>query len=409
MHIDRDLTAPFALDGNFANLSTSVEPLQQQAQLATELTNDEAKRIADAQDAVVVAQVKAAQGMGGYPDLDTNVQAFGVSDGILKGLAAGAGNFMKVRAYNQQQKQLQQAYGVYADSQRAQMAQLQAQADARAAREQSGMGLMAPQMQPFYAAMDSAGRTQLLKEQGARVAAPLEGEAQGLKARAAAPYEGEAEGIKAKASAQGKGEAKAAEAIAERSGVLKHAMASGYGPAQLEVGGVPQIGRVNSYRYMTGQNPTTSLDLTREELANRNADVQYRAGALKLGALPGQLQREAAKDQLGIMHAQVEARYGDALKQIDLLTGENKLKEAETAKQKLLTYRPLYDQAIAKYEGMTPGQVKLFNSQMKSQNLPYELPEKPEAKYSPVKHDGRVTGWTDTQGHVYDKNRKLKN
>jgi hypothetical protein len=90
---------------------------------------------------------------------------------------------------------------------------------------------------------------------------------------------------------------------------------------------------------------------------------------------------------------------------IDKLTGENKLEEANDLKGRLAEGRQRYDQLVGLYDSLTPGQIKLYNSQFKSMNLPYELPDK---KMTPTTYMGKVTGFTDSSGHVYDANGNPK-
>lgn len=108
----------------------------------------------------------------------------------------------------------------------------------------------------------------------------------------------------------------------------------------------------------------TALDLESKKLANQSA-------------------------QLANTQKQVELKYTDALKQIDLLTGQNKLQEAEKLKGIVSEGRQLYDSYITSYDKLTNGQIKLFNSKMKSLGAPYELPEKEDLKA--VEKNGKVT------------------
>lgn len=102
--------------------------------------------------------------------------------------------------------------------------------------------------------------------------------------------------------------------------------------------------------------------------------------AIDTQAKPTLTQQEITKNALDIKVKEADVAYASVLKQIDVLTGQNKLEEAARMKRDLETGRTLYNQAVAKYNQMTPGQVKLFNAQMKSLGLGFYLPERSENK-----------------------------
>lgn len=96
----------------------------------------------------------------------------------------------------------------------------------------------------------------------------------------------------------------------------------------------------------------------------------------------------------------VNLKYADVLKQVDLLLGQGKVDEANRLKTGLQEGQKLYNDYVAGYGGLSNGQIKLFNSHMKSINAPFTLPEKDE--YKAVTEKGKVKQFYDPQsGQVY--------
>lgn len=356
---------------------------QQQAKLAAMQTAEQQKALLASYDP---ANVLAGQKMVYANTPDAPALKFGTTatDPVLQfGELAGNGinNFYAMRQYKQQQQQAKDMASQYnaANLKYQDMAtQLaQQQAETKAAHIELANRSMAT--------LNNPDATPEEKQQAmANLNTAMEGTFGTKFGETMAPQ------LAHNALAQETGTAEGQKTVAEKSAILKHAIGSGYGPGQLEVGGVPQPGRMTSFKYMTGTDPVTSQDITRKDLENQQT-------ANTVAAQPAKLEREAVSENLSNSIKAVEAKYADAKANIDVLTGQGRLEEAEAAKKHLDEGRGIYDQAVANYEHMTAGQVKLFNSQMKSLKLPYELPEKEEKKLTAVTNKGKVTQFYDAK------------
>jgi len=189
------------------------------------------------------------------------------------------------------------------------------------------------------------------------------------------------------------GTGKGQETVAEKSAVLGHARGSGYGPENLEVNGIPQPGRVNSYKYMTGDTPTTSQDIRKANNELQKQQVDLGMAQNNLAAQPTQLKQEAEGRALENHNKQVQAKYAEALRQIDVWKGQNEMDKAQKEETRLNEGYSRWQEANAHYATMTPGQIKAFNAGMKSLGLPYTLVEKEDLKA--VTEKGKVTQFYD--------------
>jgi hypothetical protein len=351
------------------------EPAAQQANLAQAISQQQYKNLADLNNAKLQAGAYRNLGSiyGGAPQLQTNVEANTIPEGVLKGLATGLGNFTNFRQYGQRQQAYRDLAGLQQQQQQNQIDLAERQLKAQGQRDLAafnylrGLGTASPgvnspkftdlsvsdsPLATLYSISDRTGRDKILTDL-----------ATGNVSNYLAPFEGTAKGQST---------------VNEKSTILGHTIKSGYGPNALEVKGVPIPGRLNSFRFLTGQEPTTSLDVEKDLLSNQQLSNT-------VAAQPTQLTQEAVGRELDNNMKMVTAKYADAKAQIDVLLGQGKVDEANQLKSHLDAGKQRYDQAVSAYDRLTPGQVKLFNSQMKSLKLPYELPEKQELKASTKK------------------------
>lgn len=357
-----------------------IAPLQQSsgAQLAgynTAIQNAIAKSVLGASRP---ADMQAALSYPSAPSLQ-----FSPNPTFAQGVGEGIGNFMALRNYRTRTEMLNQAVLRQQEKEKKQMEMLKATEVANQTRRTTGRGLLKPEEQSFYDVLPGDEQDKILIKR-----------ATGKADAAMAPDQGLAEGQKKIA------EHDALVAAIQKIGPLETRNAQG------EM--VPNPVAVRAYSELIGKTPYLTLDANNDYIEAKQNNVNLKKSENELGAQPGQLKREALKSELEIKQEQVNLKYADALKMVDKLTAESKLDEANELKTRLSEGRKRYDQLVNLYDSLTPGQIKLYNSQFKSMNLPYELPEKAENKKTPIKHKGEVTGFTDSEGNVYDAKGNLK-
>lgn len=311
------------------------------------------------------------------PALKFGVDAKGIGDGVVQGLGNALNNALQMKQYGQQQDQVTQYNQRMQDlSQQMDLAaaQKQQQADLAAAEEAKFVQSLPERVRPYYQQADDVGRRAMLLDLSRPGLAPGIGEADALKK------------------------------ISEHDALM--AVVKQYGP--LEIDGKPNPAAVRAYSELIGKSAYLSTDASKAVIDVNKANVDLKKAQNDLGAQPGQLKRQALNEELGLTIKKVEAKYAEAMALADKLTAEGKITEANDLKTRTVEGRKRYDQAVAAYDTLTPGQIKLMNSQFKSLGTPYELPEKKENKLTPVKNKGKVTGFTDDQGHVYDKDGNPK-
>lgn len=325
------------------------------------------------------AQQQHPPNVGGFT---TQVSASNVPEGIMKGVAAGMGNLGQVLQQRAMQKQQQQQL-----AQRIELAQRAEMDKQRREAVQVDLGnaaiatLNSPQASneekiSAYQTMNALTGGQYAQDM-AKQYGSQQVEAMGKVPLAKAAAEGEAAAYKIKSDA-------AAQA----------------GP--LEMNGVPQPGAINAYRGLMGFTPNTSLDVEKSMLSNKQATVDLQKSANELSVQPQILAQKIAGNELDMFAQQVENKYVEAEKKIDLLVGQSKLDEAKQLKERLATGRTFWQNAQAKYESMTPGEVKMFNSSMKGMELPFELPEKKDATEKPTKYQPIKNKLTGSVNSVFD-------
>jgi hypothetical protein len=327
------------------------------------------------------ADLVAANYYPDAPQLKFDTNATGIGTGIMQGLGNAVNNYQTIKNYRTRTEMLNNAVLEQRQREQQQQDMLRATEEYNAERRKTGRGLLKPEEQSFYDVLSPEEQDKILIKR-----------ATGKADAAMAPDVGAADGAKK---------------IAEHDALVE--AYKQYGPLEVKdpkTGEmIPNPVAVRGYAELMGKSPYLTLDANKDVIQTRQANVNLKSSENELQAQPGKLKREAAQDELSISKSKVELKYADALKMIDKLTGENKLEEANDLKGRLAEGRQRYDQLVGLYDSLTPGQIKLYNSQFKSMNLPYELPDK---KMTPTTYMGKVTGFTDSSGHVYDANGNPK-
>ena len=281
-----------ALQNPFANLGSAFEAQKQQSQLAQLLSEEQFKRLqalSDPQNNLALARASASA-QGNYPSFDPTVQASGIGEGLIKGVAKGIAHVPEQLAYNRQRREigLAQQYAQQAQAQQRELVMNQITAQQQQAQAaQQHLSQTNPQLASLYVYMSPEGRQSLLSGIGTREI--------GLQY---APKE----------------------AVAKEIGnqQVRQAQAQELGQVPLEVGGIPQPNALNQYQNIYGRAPITSVDVEKGLLGNTSQRLQNAEQANKLSVQPQQLQQDIAKGALGITGAtldnqikSVEAQFAD--------------------------------------------------------------------------------------------------
>jgi hypothetical protein len=371
----------------FANLQTAFAPQQQMALQSAEAI----KR----QVALANSQNSGARGLASLysrqPDapqlkFGVDVPDHSIAEGVTQGLGNAVNNFIQMKHYGNQQRQVQDLANYYQDQQK----QARDLATQQAAQQQqlennqfNAIQQRYPDLAGAYQNSNAEGRNKLWTDLATRDV--------GL---TYTPKEGTAEGQKQ----------------VNEANVINQAVKNA-GP--VELGGVPQPGQIDNIRQIRGTAPTTSLDVNKQILDNKSADLGLQSAQVglrkdinDLGAQPQRIKQELESNSVKIAQDRVNLKHADALKQIEVLTGQGKLEEAQKAKQNLDDGQQRYQTALGLYTNMNNGQIKLFNTQMKSLGLPYELPEKENLKAA-TKNGNVKEFYNEETGTVY-KPKKAK-
>lgn len=330
------------------------------------------------------------------PKLNFDTNATGIGTGIMQGLGNAVNNSLQMRQFGQQQQAQQQYMQQQRDWQQQldlALAEKQKAADLaaaqKAANEEIALGGLTPRARATFGLMDPEGKRPFLNA----LAQPDLG-----------GFVGQGKGAEAKAAAPGLGEADAMQKVTAYDALMK--AIESIGP--LETNGVPNPPAIRAYSQLLGGKPYTSLDASNDVIDAKRNKIGMDKDANDLAYQPQRLENQNQADQLANSRAQIELKYADALKEADMILGQGKVDEAQKLKDHLTQGRKLWEDAMSKYDQMTPGQVKLFNSRMHGLEVPFSLPEKKEPVRKPLTRFGQVTGFVDDQGHVYDAKGKLK-
>ena len=310
----------------FDNLTQAFAPQTQQAQLSTDQTR------------LLMQALRAEQGQRAYnanrpPQLDFNVDARTPFEGIAKGIGSGLSNGLQLRAYGQQNRALQQQQQQQQTYLAQQQALLQQQAQAESARQTNYLGSL--KSNPVYAPLVMPYEMGNTTTRGDIEKLVADNEAK----RTFTPLLGTATG-------QGK--------FNENRAIIDGAAGLGYGPNNLEVGGVPQAAKINYYRGLTGDNtPTLTPDLKKTQLVNEEIRLGNQTRSLKNDYLPLEQSTKLLTDKANMQIKQIEAAAKQAQIDLDIEAGGLKndtsaaqLKAIER-KQTLLTQASEFKQNIA--------------------------------------------------------------
>lgn len=339
------------------------------------------------------AQNAGLRGLAGsMPDapqlkFGVDVPSGSIAEGITQGLGNATNNFLQMRNYGQQQQAVKDMATQYQQQQA--YARDLAQKQANETQQRFGNASQAfagidPRLQTAFDLADAANKEKLIAEYGTT---------------SFIPYRQKIEktgGVQADFAA---GDQTVKE-LGQRSIPLYNQDAQGVAKPLTP----QQAAQAKTYGQEVDtveQARNRALDIT-SKIQTLNANAPKVATAAKANALDlagKQLSNEQAA--LNVAQEKVNLKYADALKQIDVLTGKGELDKAQTAKTNLDQGRTRYDQAIAAYPTWGNGKIKLFNSQMKSLGLPYELPEKAELKATTEK--GKVKEFYDAETGIVTK------
>ncbi len=291
------------------------------------------------------------------PRLTINTDPQSTGSGIVGGLGDALNNAMQMGQYRQANAQRQSLM----DLARQRDLAAQAEAQKKAQKEAEFVSTLPEGLRSFYQQSDDIGRRAILTD----LAQPFLGAPRG----------------------QGQG----AEQAAKVDTLIQKRKPT-------DIGGVPQPANIDYNRALLGSAPTTAADLNKQALEIKKAQNE-------LGAQPALLKEQLLGAHLENSIKAVTAKYAESKAALDKLVGEGELEKAEEMKTKLSQGEAVYNHNLTNYAQLTPGQVKLFNSQMKSNKMPFELPEKDEktGELKAVTEKGKVKQFYDaTTGQVYN-------
>jgi hypothetical protein len=346
-------------NAQFAQLQNVFAP-QQQMQLQTAANLKALTQQYNAQNAGLRG-INTLAGL--YPDapkLQFGSTGDSLTEGLASGLGNGVNNFLAVKGYQRQNQMAQDLASQYQQQQQAARDLAQRQEQDTIAQEQNQYRTLEgvdPRLAQAYAYSDREGRKKLWGDMAATRITPLTGTAEGEKQ-------------------------------VNQGQVINNAVAK---LPPIELGGIPQPSAIDNVAQIRGKAPTLSLDLNKKELDNQQADVSLQKDKNSLVAQPEQLKQQIIGVQLDNNNKMVTAKYADAKAKADLLLAQGKVDEANRLTASLDDGMTLYNDYVARYNKLTPGQIKLFNSKMKAIKAPFELPEKAEPKYQAISKDGKVT------------------
>lgn len=374
--------------GNPLDPNGLIAPIQQGALNQTAMAENQLRnlmKIYQGAGSGLSPELRAAQLYPDAPDLKFGGNGRHWSDALTAGGSNFLNNYQQLKNYRRRTEMLNGAVLEQRKREQDQTDMLRRQEETANTRRTNGRGHLSQEEQVFFDSLSPEEQDKILVKR-----------ATGKADAAMAPDQGRAEGEKA---------------IAERTALIEELKKL----PPLEVKNakgemVPNPAGVRAYSELMARNPYLTLDANQDYIETQQANVNLKSSQNDLQAQPGELKRKATSEQLDISKKQVEVKYADAMALIDKLTGENKLEEAKELKTRLTEGRPLYEQALANWENLTPGQIKLMNSKFKSMNTPFELPEKKEEKneLKPLKNKGVITGWYDDAGHQYNADRSPK-
>ena len=354
-----DPEKPFA--GLNIGTGNAFDAQSQQAQQALALTDDQYKLISQLQNPQnsLAYQRQAAAAAGNVPQLRFGGETF------AEGLGNGINNYFGMRGYQQQQQgykdimQQQQAY------QQQQANDYRTQLMAQQTRRQKGGQKLPTSLRDIYSALDPSAQDKLLSDTAGKQL-----DSSSIIQASQDKLNWQRERFKA---------------------------LTGTYPEQVFAMGnqgalTPQMQSAWKYVYEADP-PKDALDFQKRYSETANTVEGAKSAVIDNQTRGQRNQANLDGSLLENSYKQVNLKYAEALKQADLLVAQGKAEEASKLKENLDGGMARFNQAMQQYEQMTPGQISLFNAQMKAIGLPYELPAKQELKA--VTNKGKVTQFYD--------------
>lgn len=358
------------------------DPFQDTPQLTGFAPAEQAAQATAAQlpDVDAVDYASMVRPFGRAPQMQgINVNATGIGDGLAQGISQGITGGLNMRAQQQWQDDYRNA--------RAAELRYKAMQDAAAQEaEYNKLHAYDQYLTPEQQALNTASGGNYVNTTGtgqANIGLTLP------KAQA------EAEAAEKTADTRGRA------GMREKVGALEVMRAN---VPKIEVGGIPQPQAVNDYTYLSGGAPVTSVDiqsdiLDRDNKAQRNAkagvELQYQQPMAQQGLVSATAKAEidTAKATFAALEEEIRVR-GLESKQFDETAAREKLDEA----------KPLYMDALQRWDSMTPAMVKRFNAEMGAEGLDeLMLPEKETPEYQFFASKGKVKSVGDKRtGQLYD-------
>jgi hypothetical protein len=318
-----------------------------------------------------------SRGLGGIraqvPQFE-QVQARGIGEGLLRAIPAGLNNAMQLGAYRREQDSQKQMIDLAMQKDLAAAQQKQQMLDLGNANIRALYPNLAPEQLAALQAVNSVSGGEFFTEQGGNFG-KQQMDLSGIVPQATAEAQGKVAGLD----------------------VLGQEMQG----TPLTVKGIPQQDAVNRYQQLYGTAPQTDLSIQGDVLDVATKDENLTAKKFDNRYKPVQQQQETTLNALQITQQQVKTKYAEVLAEIDRLTGEGKLEEAQQAKALADEGKALWDTLVSQYDTLTDGEIKMANSKFKALDTPFELPERNTRKLTAVSKDGSVKQFYDEQGNIY--------
>lgn len=364
-------------------LNRIAQPAEQQAQMAQAIKDDQFKALLGTYEP---NQYKGLGAMYGTPpQLQTQVEARTVGEGIMKGVGLGLGNLGQQIQYGRRQKAFEDMAAQQQQAQNSQRALIQAQIQAEQDRQMGVQRLLPEAVQPIYGTASPEQRALIEKANA--------------DARTKSAY------------AKDIGAAAGTEEIGKKDVILSRAQQVA-GP--LEQNGVPQPAAINAYNFYTGQQPTTTQDIAKAELGNVGADLGNQKAKMELGVLPQKLADDQAKAKLDIEKQQydnliskVNSDFAETEKRLKIKQDQLGLKDSATGKalfQQLQESGDLYNKDPGK-QAEIQAQLGVYGIKWNPPDSGYTtikgkdgkiwLMDKMSGRVGKLEKDGRVKTWQD--------------
>ncbi|MCE3234541.1 MAG: hypothetical protein K0Q50_721 [Vampirovibrio sp.] len=275
------LNQPFG--GVNLGLADTYKAQTEQAELAKYMTDEQYKNLMAVQDNTnnLALQRQAASAAASAPQLRFNAEGF--ADGVGNGI----GNYYAMKGYKQQERAYQDLIQQERAAQTQKRELILNKINAEKERTLGQQGLIEqkrPDLAPLYQYGTPEQRNQIMTKEIGLGYAPAEGTAEGEKQ--------------------------------VNKGRAINTAVSQMPP--VERNGMPIPAQVDARRNIMGFAPTTTVDVNKEVLGNKQAAANLKESENKLSVQPTQLQQDIELKNLEIAIKQIDAQFADQEKQLNI-------------------------------------------------------------------------------------------